>query len=58
MISYAEKAKEVWEMTRDIDGPLIPWTEKYDGNVEHKDPENPKERPALERVESTYRNTK
>ena len=45
-------------MTRDIDNPLTPWTEKYNGDMKYKDPEDPKERPALESVESTYRNAK
>ena len=54
----SEKAQEVWEMTRDIDNPLIPWTEKYDADLKIKDPENPHERPALQRVEQTYRNAK
>ena len=45
-------------MTRDIDNPLIPWTEKYDADLKIKDPENPHDRPALQRVEQTYRNAK
>ena len=54
----SEKSREVWEMTRDIDNPLIPWTEKYDGDLRNSNAENSYERPALQRVEQTYRNAK
>ncbi|ESO00915.1 hypothetical protein HELRODRAFT_82671 [Helobdella robusta] len=53
-----EKNRETWEMTRDIDNPLRPWTELYSKELNLAPTEQLDSRPSLEAMESKYRRAK